>query len=153
MLPELELAWAADLWVSLVTLARESCLAIFFYRGVADGSSQMDDEDAARAIEWVDHEPELNQLGYSMVGISVQTVSSQAELIGGEPHRLLLLSDPQLEFAALLGLPTGEEHWGRVYEPLTMLVRDGRIARIFYPVDPARDASRAVEWIRREGRR
>ena len=151
-LPDLKLECAQDAFISLATSARESALAIFFYRGVEDSSSEMDYEDEARAIEWADHLPELNRLGYGVVGVSVQTVSAQAKLPGGEPFRLLLLSDPGLQLAELLGLPTVEEQWGRVYEPLTMLVRGERIARIFYPVDPARDAASAVEWVERETR-
>jgi peroxiredoxin len=148
-LPDLKLECAQDAFVSLAASARESALAIFFYRGVADGSSAMGDEDEARAIEWAAHLPELNRLGYGVVGISVQTVSTEAKLHGGEPFSFLLLSDPDLELAELLGLPTVEEEWGRVYEPLTMLTRGERISRIFYPVDPARDAASAVEWIKR----
>jgi peroxiredoxin len=151
-LPDRELECAPDAFVSLAASARESALAIFFYRGVEDGSSEMDDEDEARAIEWADHLPELNRLGYSVVGVSVQTISAHAKLAGGESHRLLLLSDPDLQLAKLLALPTREEEWGRVYEPLTLLVRGERISRIFYPVDPARDAASAVEWIKRETR-
>jgi peroxiredoxin len=151
-LPDRELECAPDAFVSLAASARESALAIFFYRGVEDGSSEMDDEDEARAIEWADHLPELNRFGYGVVGVSVQTVSAHAKLAGGEPFRLLLLSDPDLQLAKPLGLPTREEEWGRVYEPLTMLVRGERISRIFYPVDPARDAASAVEWIKRETR-
>lgn len=46
VLPALDLAWIEDRFVSLAAMAAESALAIFFYRGVEDGSSEMDDEDA-----------------------------------------------------------------------------------------------------------
>jgi peroxiredoxin len=149
-LPDRGLECAQDAFVSLAASARESALAIFFYRGVADGSPEMDDEDEARAIEWADHLPGLHRLGYSVLGVSVQTISAHAKVAGGEPFRLLLLSDPDLQLAELLKLPTREEEWGRVYEPLTILVRGERISRIFYPVDSAQDAASVVEWIKRE---
>jgi peroxiredoxin len=61
------------------------------------------------------------------------------------------LSDSELLLANELGLPTGRGPAGeRVYEPLTMLIRDGCIWWVFYPLmSPAVDAEIAIKRIRR----
>lgn len=151
-LPGLALQFVEDGFVSLATLARQSDLAIFFYRGVESASRKMEYEDDLRAIDWADHEHELLQFGYRVVGVSVQSPLAQVKLAAGEPLPYMLLSDPDLELAEHLGLPTTGDVWCRAYEPLTILVRDERVSRVLHPIDPARDASSAVEWVRRETR-
>jgi peroxiredoxin len=152
-LPDLELEYAEDASLSIAALAARSDLVIFFYRGLASLSNEVQLQEESRVLEWVDNEFALEQLGYEIVGVSVQTVVSQARLAGGEPISYCLLSDPELRLAAILELPTSELQGKRAYEPLTMLVRDERVSRVIFPVDPYHDAMSVVDWLQREARR
>jgi peroxiredoxin len=151
-LPDLELDCAEDAPISLPGLARRSNLAIFFYLGLTGMPAEVQFTDDARALQWADYDFELHGLGYLTVGVSVQSVTGQATLAGGEPLPYMLLSDPKLRLAEALDLPTSDGDSGPAYEPLTMLVREEGISRIFFPIDPARDAATAAEWIKRETR-
>lgn len=151
-LPDLDLDCADEAPISLRRLARRWNLAIFFYWGLTVAPPEVQCADDARALEWADHDYELNRLGYLVLGVSVQTTTGQANLAGGEPLPYILLSDPKLQLAEALDLPTADGDCGLAYEPLTMLVREEGISRICFPVDATRDASSAVEWIRRETR-
>jgi hypothetical protein len=54
-----------------------------------------------------------------------------------------------LQLAHILVLPTTWMEGKAAYVPLTMIVCDGRIARVFYPVeDLPGDAANVMDWIR-----
>jgi peroxiredoxin len=142
--------------VSLAELARRHSLAVFFYGGVISNSAGGGrDEDAdverARTEGWREHEPELEGLGFEIVGVSTQSSEEQARFALDRMLSFAFLSDRELLLANELGLPTREESSGRqFYEPLTMLIRDGHIWWVFYPLDrPELDAEIAIERIGR----
>jgi peroxiredoxin len=142
--------------VSLAELSRRRSLAVFFYGGVVsrsagEGRAEEADVDDARLEGWREHEPELAELGYDVVGVSSQSPEMQAQVALDHMLSFTFLSDRDLLLADELGLPTtGRGPSGaRVYEPLTMLVRDGRIRWVFYLLDfPELDAEIATERIR-----
>ena len=109
----------------------------------------------ARLEGWREHEPELAGLGYSVVGVSSQASEVQAQFaLDRMLSSFMFLSDSEMLLAEELGLPTARGLGGeRVYEPLTLLVDDGRISGVLSAVDhPEFDAVTAVEGIR-QGRR
>ena len=67
------------------------------------------------------------------------------------PTLITFLSDSDLSLTEHLALPTViRAGRGRVYEPLTLLVDDGRVSWVFYPLEhPRFDAAIATEWVRR----
>lgn len=141
--------------VSLAELGRRSSLAVLFYGGlVPAGAGDVRDEDVdverARAEGWREREPELEGLGYEIVGVSTQTSEEQTQFALDRMLSFAFLSDRELLLARELGLPTGRGSSGeRVYEPLTMLVRNGRIWWVLYPLDCSElDAEVAIERIR-----
>src|SRR5919204_1517149 len=81
-----------------------------------------------------DHHEELRALGASVLGLSAQPRADQLELAEriGLPYPVL--SDPGLELAASLDLPTFEVAGMRLYRRLTLIARAGTIAKVFYPV-------------------
>jgi peroxiredoxin len=97
-----------------------------------------------------DHHAELRAAGAAAVfGLSSQPTDYQAELA----HRLNLpfelLSDPELEVADALRLPTFTADDRRLYTRLTLVVTDGRIEHAFYPIfPPDQHAAEVVEWLR-----
>jgi peroxiredoxin len=82
-------------------------------------------------------------------GLSRQSTAYQGELASRLRLPFPLLSDEEGRFAAALGLPsfvTGGENY---LKRLTLVIKDGRIERVFYPVaDPARHASEVLAWLR-----
>jgi peroxiredoxin len=140
--------------VSLAELARRRSLAVFFYRGlgsggVGDNRDEGWEVEMARIEGWRECEPELEEMGYEVVGVSTQSPEMQAQLALYRLFSFMLLSDSGLLLADELGLPTKHEPSGvRVHEPLTMLFRAGHITWVFYPVDQARDARNVTDWLR-----
>jgi peroxiredoxin len=143
--------------VSLAELARRDSLAVFFYGGVTSkGAARgrrggVGIEAGARVEGWREREAELDGLGYRIVGVSSQSSEAQAQFVLDWMMSFMFLSDSELLLADELGLPTGKGPGGeRVYEPLTMLIRDGCIWCAFYPLtNPAVDAEIAIKRIRR----
>lgn len=144
--------------VSLAELARSGSLAVFFYGGVASKGAargrrrRVGIEAGARVEGWRERESELEELGYRIVGVSSQSSEAQAQFaLDRMVSSFTFLSDSELLLADELGLPTGREPAGEwAYKPLTLLVRDGRIWWVFYPLtSPAVDAEIAIERIRR----
>jgi len=152
--PKVMLPFTPEASVSLATLSRILPLVVFFYPGArqqsnAERQEASDDVDMGRAVAWDEHCPELDVFGYMVVGVSTQSPEEQIQFAVKGVLGYLLLSDSELELARVLGLPTVSVAGERVYDRLTLIVQDGRIARVFYPVDPARDAAIVSDWIRR----
>lgn len=95
-----------------------------------------------------DHFRDLGALRASVFGISTQHTDYQPEVV----HRLGLpfdlLSDANLELARTLGLPTFTFEGVTLLKRLTLVVRDSRIERVFYPVFPAETHTEEVlRWL------
>jgi peroxiredoxin len=146
--PVVRLPFAVDEMVSLADLARAHSLVVFFYPGVAPERDGEEDLGLARLWGWREHDPQFFGMGYRVVGVSTQSPEAQMQFALNELLGCTLLSDSDLLLADELGLPRMMVAGRLVYEPLTMVVRRGRIARVFYPVDPARDAVNVANWIK-----
>jgi peroxiredoxin len=95
-----------------------------------------------------DHRAALQALGAEVVGLSAQSAEAQAEFAAREHIPFPLLADPELQLAAALRLPTFEVAGMRLYRRITLIVREGTIAKVFYPVfPPDRNAAEVVAWL------
>ena len=95
-----------------------------------------------------DHHAELRALGAPVFGLSSQSTDYQLEAAGRLHLPFPLLSDEGLEFAGALQLPTFEAGGMTLVKRLTLIVEDGRIEGVFYPVfPPDENAARVVEWL------
>ncbi len=95
-----------------------------------------------------DHFADLDRLGASVLGLSAQSLADQTEFADRVRLPYPLLSDPGLTLAEAIGLPTFEVAGMRLYRRLTMIGREGRIAKVFYPVfPPDRNAADVVSWL------
>jgi peroxiredoxin len=92
-----------------------------------------------------DHAAELASLGASVAGVSTQSTTYQQEVVSRLALPFPLLSDSSLELTSALRLPTftietGPLHDGQgvktLLRRLTLVVRQGRIEKVFYPVFP-----------------
>ncbi|HET7263416.1 MAG TPA: peroxiredoxin [bacterium] len=101
-----------------------------------------------------DHYAEFERLGTRVFGLSTQTTGYQQEAVTRLHLPFALLSDKDLELTRALRLPTFEFVWAFGNQPaelikrLTMVIRDGRIEHVFYPVFPSNmDAGRTAAWL------
>ncbi|TMD95370.1 MAG: peroxiredoxin [Chloroflexi bacterium] len=96
-----------------------------------------------------DHHAELRAAGAAVLGLSAQPPAEQAEAAGRLGLPFPLLSDPELRLAAELGLPTFGVDAMVLYRRLTLVVDDGVIDHVFYPVfPPDGHAVEVLEWLR-----
>lgn len=104
----------------------------------------------AEACGFADHHDELVGAGAGAVyGLSGQSSEYQREVVGRLRLPFAMLSDPGLELAEALDLPTFEAGGDRLYTRLTLIVRDGRVEHVFHPVEaPGEHAGQVLEWLR-----
>jgi len=80
--------------------------------------------------------PDFELLGYEIFGVSGQSPAAQEEFSTRAGIPYLLLSDENQAFADALRLPRFETGGVTYLKRLTMVVRDGIIYRVMYPVHP-----------------
>ena len=99
-----------------------------------------------------DHFAELQSLGALVLGLSPQPLVDQVEFAQRVGLPYPILSDPGLQLASALRLPTFEVTGMRLYRRLTLIARAGRIEKAFYPVfPPDRNAADVVAWLSESG--
>ncbi len=175
-LPTLKLEWMPGQRLDVGRLGRAP-LVIYCHPGAEPEDVQGDFEDAFEAgFEGVDFKGdfdgegatpdlaecrsfaerclELGSMRHRVVGVSSQSARSILSLASHEALPHVLLSDDRLELADEMGLPTFEVDGVSHYERLTMIVRDGRVEKVFYPIpDPAAHAAEVERWLRDERER
>lgn len=97
-----------------------------------------------------DHFQDLLEAGAGRVyGLSSQDSGYQNEVVDRLGLPFDMLSDPTLELAATLGLPTFEAAGSRLFKRLTLVVRDSVIEHVFHPVfPPDQHAEQVLAWLR-----
>lgn len=101
-----------------------------------------------------DRHAEFERLHTRVFGLSTQTTEYQREAVARLHLPFALLSDEHLAFTRALRLPTFRFAWSFGNQPaelikrLTLVIRDGRIEHVFYPVFPPNaDAERTAAWL------
>lgn len=95
-----------------------------------------------------DHHQELRGLGARVFGLSTQDTAYQQEAVARLHLPFPLLSDAALRFARALRLPTFEVAGMTLLKRLTLILRDGQIEHVFYPVfPPDANAAEVVRWL------
>lgn len=95
-----------------------------------------------------DAHTELMQLGVSVFGVSAQRLEDQQEAHARLKLPFALLNDAQLVLAQALKLPTFEYAEKRLIKRLTLIVQDGLIRKVFYPVFPPNDhVNEVIAWL------
>ncbi len=98
-----------------------------------------------------DHYAELNALNTGVFGISVQTSEYQREVRDRLHLPFQLLSDNELRLKDTLRLPTFLVMEKELYKRLTLVIDQGYIKKVFYPVfPPDSNADEVLEWLRSE---
>jgi peroxiredoxin len=143
--------------IDLAALAANRLVAYVYPRTGTPGApspSGWDDIPGARgctpqSCAYRDTLAEFEQLGATVVGVSAQSPTEQAEFAAREHIPFPLLSDSRLRLAAELGLPTFEVEGMNLYKRLTLIAEAGTIVKVFYPVfPPDRNAADVLAWLR-----
>lgn len=98
-----------------------------------------------------DHYLELKSLNTLVFGLSAQTTKYQKEARYRLHLPFELLSDSALRLKPLLRLPTFTVARMELFRRLTLVVENGRIKKVFYPVfPPDKSADEVLAWLRRK---
>jgi peroxiredoxin len=148
-LPALVLPATDGRQVDLAALAGKTLLIVYPWTG-RPGHSNPPDWDAIPGAHGSTPElegfrnraAEFAELGLRLIGLSRQTTEYQRELLARLGLLFPILSDADGRFTAALRLPSFSTG-GEIYlRRLTLLIAEGRIDRVFYPVrDPAGHAA------------
>ncbi len=97
-----------------------------------------------------DHYQELKDLGVTgLFGLSTQDTAYQQEAVERLHLPFEILSDEKLQLARELRLPTFEVDGMKLIKRITLVARDGKIVKVFYPVFPSdRNAGDVIAWLR-----
>ena len=97
-----------------------------------------------------DHFAELQAAGAQNVfGLSNQDTGYQAELAQRIDLPFELLSDDEGKLGSALRLPTFVVEGKALYKRLTLVVLDGQIEKVFYPVfPPDKHAQEVLDWLK-----
>jgi peroxiredoxin len=95
-----------------------------------------------------DHAAELADLGARVAGLSAQTLAEQEEFAEREHMPFPVIADPDRRLGTALRLPTFEFEGAELYRRVTLILEDGQVTKVFYPVfPPDRNASDVVLWL------
>ena len=97
-----------------------------------------------------DAHAQFTELGARVLALSTQDLEYQRELAERIHLPFPVLSDERLELTSALRLPTFEAGGSTLLKRLTLVIDDGRIAHVFYPIfPPDAHAGEVLEWLRR----
>ncbi len=100
------------------------------------------------ACAFRDHHAELGAHGALVFGLSTQDTGFQRAAAERLPLPFALLSDDRLALTRALGLPTLQVNGLTLLKRLTLVLRDGAIEHVFYPVFPPHGhAEEVLAWL------
>jgi peroxiredoxin len=99
-----------------------------------------------------DHFAVLKALGVGhLFGLATQDTDYQREAAERLHLPFPLLSDEDLALTRAMGLPTFEAGGMTLLKRLTLVIRDGVVEHVFYPVfPPDRSAAEVIDWLARQ---
>lgn len=105
---------------------------------------------STQACDFRDHFTELQAAGADRVfGLSSQDTRYQAEVVERLRLPFSMISDENLLLADALRLPTfAAPGHDRLYSRMTLIIREGRIEHVFYPIFPPNThAQQVIDWL------
>lgn len=92
---------------------------------------------------------ELAKLDADVYGVSVQSTDYQEEMVERLKVPFEVLSDEKMALVRALRLPTFTAGGMTLNKRLTLVVRDGKIEHVFYPVfPPDKHADEVIAWLK-----
>lgn len=156
VLPALELRATSGRAVNLAALRDRTVLYIYPRTGRPDQEppSGWNEIPGARgctpqSCSFRDHKAELESLGAKIFGLSTQDSEYQQEAVQRLHLPFELLSDCNFALTEALRLPTFTADGMRLIKRVTLVLQDGQIEKVFYPVfPPDRNAEEVIGWLR-----
>ncbi|NEU12144.1 peroxiredoxin [Methylobacterium sp. BTF04] len=102
-----------------------------------------------QACDFRDHHAALQARGVAQVhGLSTQTSAYQREVAARLHLPFTLIADPHRAFTQAARLPTFTAGGHTLLKRLTLIIDDGRVRQVFYPVfPPDRGAEQVIAWL------
>ena len=102
-----------------------------------------------QSTNYKDNIEEFTRLGYTIYGLSVQSLQYLTEVRQRLELPFEFLSDEELKLASLLNLPTMKIENLTLYKRVTLIIEKNVIRKAFYPViSPAKNSIDTIEWIK-----
>jgi peroxiredoxin len=96
-----------------------------------------------------DHHAEMRAAGAEVFGLSTQDTAYQQELVGRLRLPFAILSDADLALTRAWRMPTFQAAGQTLLKRLTLVLRDGLVEHVWYPVfPPDRHANTVLSWLR-----
>lgn len=156
-LPDVSLAATDGSRVSLARLSGRTVVYAYPRTGQPGKPTLVPDWDAIpgargctpQSCGFRDHHADLKARGFDHVhGLSTQTSAYQREAVERLHLPFSLLADHHLAFAKAAGLPTFEAAGEVLLRRLTLVIDDGVVTKVFYPVfPPDRSAAEVIAWL------
>jgi peroxiredoxin len=160
-LPDLDLHATTGELISLTGLGAEGTAVLFVYPRTGKPDEPLppgwDLIPGARgctpqSCAFRDLYGEFSELDVPVKGLSAQPPEDQLEMAQRVHLQFPLLSDQGLGLRDALGLPTFEAAGMTLYKRVTLIIRDGEIVKVFYPVfPPDRNAAEVLAWLQGGG--
>jgi peroxiredoxin len=96
-----------------------------------------------------DRHERFGDLGVRVLALSTQDTAYQREMAERLEVPFEVLSDAELRLVRALRLPTFEVNGSTLVRRLTLVIRDGAIEHVFYPIfPPDTHAGEVLDWLR-----
>jgi peroxiredoxin len=155
-LPSIALAATDGSQVDLSKLAGRTVVYIYPRTGVPgrlppDGWDQIPGARGCtpQSCSFRDHFAELKRLGVArLYGLSTQDSGYQREAVERLHLPFAILSDARLDLARAIKLPTFTVEGATLLKRMALVIDDGVISKVFYPVfPPDKNAEEVIAWL------
>jgi peroxiredoxin len=155
-LPDLSLPATADAPVNLARLKGRTVVYTYPRTGVpgVDAPPGWDEIPGARGCTpqscgFRDHFAELKRLGVAQLyGLSTQNTAYQREAASRLHLPFAILSDAALALTKAMNLPTFTTSGMTLLKRMALVIDDGVIVKVFYPVfPPDKNAANVIAWL------
>jgi len=156
-LPDMALAATSGPPVNLSKLKGRTVVYVYPRTGVpgVDAPPGWDEIPGARGCTpqscgFRDHFAELTRLGVAQLyGLSTQDTAYQKEAVTRLHLPFAILSDEKLALTHAMKLPTFTTSSMTLLKRMALVIDDGKIAKVFYPVfPPDKNAEEVIAWLR-----
>ena len=92
---------------------------------------------------------DLQRYGAIAIGISTQSIDELTKVSALRKFQQLLASDSNLKFQKNLNIPTFQFEGRIMYKRLTLIVKESRIVKVFYPIfPPDKHVFEIMKWLK-----
>lgn len=156
-LPSVRLRATDGTWVDVAALTGRTVLYAYPRTGEPDQPALTEDWDlipgargcTPQACDFRDHHGDLAAAGARVLGLSTQDTGYQREAVERLHLPFAILSDADLELTRALSLPSFEVAGQVLVRRLTLVVDDGVVTHVWYPVfPPDTHAEDVLAWLR-----